>query len=53
MMTPKLKEWGVSCEWCGAEIGKPCVNNITGEITEVYNTEVHNPRIQKYNEEQE
>lgn len=44
-----LKEWRVPCEWCGAEIGEPCVNN-HGRVTEVYNTEVHNTRIEKYEE---
>lgn len=43
-----LLEWSVSCEWCGAKIGEPCVNNINGKIIEIYQDDIHIMRRKKY-----
>jgi hypothetical protein len=45
-----MKEWEVPCEWCGAKIGEPCVNNINGYTTETYFTIIHIPRARLYDQ---
>lgn len=41
-----LVEWRVSCEWCGAKIGDPCVD-LNGNP---YQTRVHIPRSRLWDE---
>lgn len=43
-----LLEWSVPCKWCGAKAGEPCENNITGNIKQVYQKDVHRERVQAY-----
>lgn len=39
-----LKEWAVSCEWCGAEKGDPC----RSERNVIYMNQIHIPRRRLY-----
>jgi len=43
-----MKEWEVSCEWCGMTVGEPCVNNINGKVTATYTKYIHIPRARLY-----
>ena len=43
-----VKEWEVHCEWCGAKEGEPCVNNINGPTTEIYDKYIHISRAKLY-----
>ena len=45
-----MKEWEVPCEWCGAKEEEPCVNNINGSTTEVYDKVIHIPRARLFDE---